>query len=221
MQNVDISLFDSYRKFVYADPQFETPGRLDLILGANVFEKIFLGRKVKLLKSLALRETIFGWVVIGQTQGKSSYQIRAFHCLDSSLQNFWELESVPQVSKHTDEESVCEQHFIDTTTCDESRQFFVKLPFKNNESNLGDSLQNARRRFLSLEKGLSKLPEVKQQYTDFINEFSTLRHMEVVPENEIGIKSSNLSTYPIIFIPRLTVLQQSSASYLMRQQKPL
>ena len=29
MQNVDIRLFDNYRKFAYADPQFETPRRID------------------------------------------------------------------------------------------------------------------------------------------------------------------------------------------------
>ena len=29
MQNVDTRLFDNYRKLVYADPQFETPRRID------------------------------------------------------------------------------------------------------------------------------------------------------------------------------------------------
>ena len=94
MQNIDISLFDNHCNFVYADPQFQTPGRIDLILGANVFEEIFLERKVELSKGLALRETIFGWVVIGQTQCKSSYQVQAFQCLDTSLQKFWELENL-------------------------------------------------------------------------------------------------------------------------------
>ena len=202
MQNIDISLFDNHCNFVYADPQFQTPGRIDLILGADVFEEVFLERKVELSKGLALRETIFGWVVIGQTQCKSSYQVQAFHCLDTSLQKFWELENVPQVSKHTDEELACEQHFLDTTTRDKGGRFFVKLPFKENESNLGDSLQNAKRRFLSLEKRLSKLPEIKQQYTDFINEFLALGHMEVVPENEIDIKPSKSFYLPHHFVTK-------------------
>ena len=60
MQNVDISFFDNYPKFVYADPQFETPGGIDLILGTDVFEEIFLERKIKHSKGLAIRETIFG-----------------------------------------------------------------------------------------------------------------------------------------------------------------
>ena len=202
MQNIDISFFDNNCNFVYADPQFQTPGRIDLILGADVFEEIFLERKVEFSKGLALRETIFGWVVIGQTQCKSSYQVQAFHCLDTSLQKFWELENVPQVSRHTDEELACEQHFLDRTTRDKSGRFFVKLPFKENESNLGDSLQNAKRRFLSLEKRLSKVPEIKQQYTDFINEFLALGHMEVVPEKEIDIKPSKSFYLPHHFVTK-------------------
>ena len=50
MQNVDISLFDDHRTFVYADPLFQTPGRIDSILGEDVFEEIFLEKKVKLSK---------------------------------------------------------------------------------------------------------------------------------------------------------------------------
>ena len=45
MQNVDISSFDDNRNLVYADPHFKTPGRIDLFLGADVFEEIFLEKK--------------------------------------------------------------------------------------------------------------------------------------------------------------------------------
>ena len=41
-QHVDNSLFDDHCDFVHADPDFQTPGRIDLILGADVFEEIFL-----------------------------------------------------------------------------------------------------------------------------------------------------------------------------------
>ena len=78
--------------------------------------------------------------------------------------------------------------------------FFVQLPFKDNGSILGDSLQTAQRRFLRLEK--DKLPEVKQHYTDFINEYLTLGHMEVVPENEIEIKSSESFYLPHHFVTK-------------------
>ena len=90
--------------------------------------------------------------MIGQTQSKSTYQVQAFHCLDTSLQEFLKLERVPQVSKHTEEELAYEQHFLATTTRENIGRFFVKLPFKENGSDLSDFLQNDQRRFLSLEK---------------------------------------------------------------------
>ena len=55
-------------------------------------------------------------------------------------------------------------------------------------------------RFPKLEKRLSELPEVKQQYTDFINEFLILGHMEVVPKNEIEINSSESFHVPHHFV---------------------
>ena len=141
--------------------------------------------------------------MIGQTQSKSTFQVQAFFCSDTSLQKFWELENVPQVSKHTDEGLACGQHFLATTTSDNNGRFFVKLPFKDNGSgDLYFSLQNARERFLSLEKRFFKLSETKQQNTDFLNEFFTLCHMEVVPENEIDINSSESFYLPHNFVTK-------------------
>ena len=45
MQNVDVSLFDNHRSIVYVDPHFQKPGRIDLVLEADVFDKIFLEKK--------------------------------------------------------------------------------------------------------------------------------------------------------------------------------
>ena len=45
-QNVDISFFDSLCNFVYADPHFQTSDRIDLIVGADVFEDIFPQKEI-------------------------------------------------------------------------------------------------------------------------------------------------------------------------------
>ena len=171
--------------------QFSKPGRIDMILGADVFEEIFLEKKITLTKSLALRETVFGWVVIGQTDVVTDVPPQTFHCLDVSLQQFLEIEEVPRISKFNEEELHCQDHYTRTTNRDETGRFVVQLPFKNNALPLGDSLSIAKKRFLTLEKRLSKLPEVKNQYIDFINEFLSLGHMEVIPTNEIDIKPAD------------------------------
>ena len=54
-QKVDLDLFEEHQNISYADPQFSKPGRIDMILGADVFEEIFLEKKITLTKSLTLR----------------------------------------------------------------------------------------------------------------------------------------------------------------------
>ena len=63
----DFNLFDEHQNVSDADLQFSKSGRKDMIFGTNVFEEIFLEKKITLSKSLALRETVFGWVVISPT----------------------------------------------------------------------------------------------------------------------------------------------------------
>ena len=191
--------------------QFSKPGRIDMILGADVFEEIFLEKKITLTKRLTLPETVFGWVVIGQTDVVTDVPPQTFHCLDVSLQQFWEIEEVPRISKFNGEELLCQDHYTRTTKRDETGRFVVQPFFKNNALPLADSLSIAKKRFLSLEKRLSKLPEVKNQYIDFINEFSSLGHMEVIPPNEIDIKPA-VSFY----LPHHFVIESDSTTTKLR-----
>ena len=81
----------------------------------------------------------------------------------------------------------------------------MKLPFKENSSNLGDSLCNAQKRFLSLEKKLDKDNSLKAKYFAFINKFIKLGHMEEVPKEQIEIFSEKS-----FYLPHHCVLKDSS-----------
>ena len=61
----------------------------------------------------------------------------------------------------------------------------VKLPFKEEVGQLGDSLQQARRQLRSLIFRLERKPELYKKYNNFINEFISLGHIEEVPDNEL------------------------------------
>ena len=55
-----------------ADPNFGVPGRIDLLLGADVFSQTVLnGRQKGPLGSLCVIETCFGWVLTGSSYGKN------------------------------------------------------------------------------------------------------------------------------------------------------
>ena len=58
-RKVDHNLFEKHQVVNYADPQFSKSGRIDMILGVDVFQEIFLEKKITLSKSLAVRETVF------------------------------------------------------------------------------------------------------------------------------------------------------------------
>ncbi|KAI8424132.1 hypothetical protein MSG28_002728 [Choristoneura fumiferana] len=62
--------------------------------------------------------------------------------------------------------------------CD--KRFIVRLPFKGNQAELGDSRELATRRLLSLERRLNKNTPLKAEYQKVLNEYFTLNHMEPV-----------------------------------------
>jgi hypothetical protein len=66
----------------------------------------------------------------------------------------------------------------------------VQLPFKNDTTPLGNSLQTATKRFIALETKLQRDPALKNSYSDFIHEYLALDHMERVPGSQIETASS-------------------------------
>ena len=209
---------DSWKKFEHwnmADPEFYKAGPIDIVLGAEVVEQFMLKRKIRMTKSSHLRDSKFGWVVIGSISSSNtpSNTLQIFHVESnpSHLEKFWQLEDVPQHYTKTKEEVLCEDHFTQTTRRDEHGRFIVKLPFKENSSKLGDSICNAKKRFLCLEKKLNKDNSLKARYTAFINEFIELGHMEEVPEKQIEI-----SPEKSFYLPHHCVLKDSSTTTKLR-----
>ena len=110
---------------------------------------------------------------------------QTFHVtLDNQLTKFWELEDVPQKTNHmTDEEKVCERLFIEKTIVKDNR-FIVQLPFKSPVV-LGDSLEQAKKRFLYLERRLDAKPDLRKIFQAFFQEFFDNDHIEEVPSAEV------------------------------------
>ena len=126
--------------------------------------------------------------------------------VEESVKKVWEIENFPSQTFQTKEEIECEVHFQETTRTENDR-FGVKLPFKKHSS-LGENLPQAMRRFESLERRLDQNPELKERYTNFIDEFRCLKHMEEVPGNEI-VKSSS----EVYYLPHhCGVLKESSTT---------
>lgn len=96
--------------------------------------------------------------------------------LDQVIQKCWTLEEIPGESNKilTPEQQSCESHFVENTKLLPIGRFQVMFPFKETPSSLGSSYDNAKRRFLSLERKLWKNDDLKAMYMDFMNEYLTL-----------------------------------------------
>ena len=68
-----------------ADPGFDKPGRIDLLLGVNVLPRVMLeGRTHSSDYSLSPTRSVYGWVVTG-TCNSASYVPRSHHCLKTQI----------------------------------------------------------------------------------------------------------------------------------------
>jgi hypothetical protein len=183
-----------------ADEEFYTPNKINILLGAEVYCRIL---KNGLLKSpngyLIAQSTYFGWILSGPVNTEENTSIISHNIVSMQttvdenelLKKFWEMESETQLNSEnilSPEEKACEDHFYKTVQRDNSGRYVVSLPFKNNDPlcKYGNSKQIAITRLRGLERSFAKNEALKRRYSEVINEYINLGHMERVPKNEIN-----------------------------------
>jgi len=197
-----------FRNLELADPFFDTPGKIDFLIGADLFAEVFDGgRKPSKEGYPTPFRTIFGWVLIGKTMMKTSSThvmsnlcLTNFPSLDSSIKKFWEIEEPPKKVHVSIDDQTTEKMFIKSVNRETSGRYVVKLPFRSEPPDLGDSYHVAARSFQNLEVRLNRDSELKAQYTNFMNEYLELGHMRSVNMNE---------EHPQYFIPHHEVFKMS------------
>lgn len=199
----------SFLSLKLADPTFDTPGKIDLLLSTRVVGDILLDGLVKGPPgSPVAQKTKLGWILSGEIPSSALSRSVCYHTVVQStdvndlLRKFWELESEPSVRNVilTEEEQKCEDFYSKTTKRDAAGRYVVKLPFKTDSPSctFGGSEVIARRRFINLEKRLLKEPAFKAQYSAVINEYILLGHAEVVPQIELGKNAFYLPHHAVV-----------------------
>ncbi|XP_055622182.1 uncharacterized protein LOC129765778 [Toxorhynchites rutilus septentrionalis] len=172
----------------FADPKFNVPGRVDIIIGGEAYWELHTGNKIHLGQDLPQAvETPFGWTICGPTSKFPSVFQTCYHVstmderLENVLQKFWELEAIRTDSNYSTAEKYCEEFYANTTTRDSSGRYVVRLPRKvNPEIILGESRSVAERRFLSLERRMERDVKLKIDYVQFMEEYETVGHMKQI-----------------------------------------
>lgn len=178
-----------------ADPDFGVPGKIDILLGIDVFTSVLCqGWRSGPIGSPSAFETSLGWVIAGPIDPSNTvpaFNVVAYHSTvlstDELLQRFWETEqSNCEQQPLSPEEKTVLDHFHHQHQRDSSGRFIVPLPKKPNAKPLGESQSSAVRRFMSLERSLRAKGQF-QQFTNVIEEYFDLNHAEPVPAKDLEI----------------------------------
>ena len=223
---IDHSHWDHIQNLTLADPTFDNPGRIDLLLGADVCANVQKSGLVRgALNQPIAQNTIFGWILYGeipQAHTKSvNVNLLAYHTqveIDTTLRKFWELEEVPSTRTISKADQWCETFFQQTHRRSDNGKYMVRLPFKTYEDStavLGTSMQSALRRFHLLEKRFLRDPQLHCDYSNVINEYKLLGQLEEESSREIG-HTNQQGNVNCCYLPHHPVLKESSSSTKLR-----
>ncbi|XP_012543645.1 uncharacterized protein LOC105841073 [Monomorium pharaonis] len=175
-----------------ADPNYQSPGPIDLILGADVYVHLIEEGVIKGPEGTPITQhTKLGWIVSGPVNNNAQPSVAyAYHVshdneLCDLLRQFWTLEECPS-SKQSPlslEEQECENYFTTTYSRDIHGRYIVKLPFKKSPSLLGDSFTKAVGAVNRFFRQFDRNPEYAQAYSEFISEYARLQHMQLVSDD--------------------------------------
>ena len=114
---IDMSCWEIPSDILLADPSYFKTQRIDMLLGAGIFFKLFMPGEFKVSNELPLlRNTKLGWIVAGSVQADNA----TAHChiatkpslssLDKLVRKFWETEAhdIP-INTLSEEEHQCEE----------------------------------------------------------------------------------------------------------------
>lgn len=195
-----------------ADTQFNKPGPIDILLGAEVFSQILKeGRITSNNKNLPTAiETVFGFVLMGNVENNISPQINSFftsvecQTLDDTLKTFWEIEEVPHKKFISAEDELCENIFIKTHTRTNTGRYMVNLPFKHSEPFFEGSREIALRRFFSIERRLLSNPQLRKDYSAFIHDYIENNHCELILDETLQDCNTFYIPHHPVFNPHST-----------------
>ncbi|GFV42478.1 DUF1758 domain-containing protein [Trichonephila clavipes] len=157
-----------------ADENFNIPGNIDLLLGAEIFYEILLPGQTNLLNTkLIFQNTVFGYIASGSIPVSSENKP---HCglikdnvdLEKTMRRFWEIENVEPETIKNKETIICEEYFQKNHTRDSTGRYIVSMPFKRDPNCLGQSKDIAFKKLNSLWNRLKREPNYLKLYRDFL-----------------------------------------------------
>lgn len=214
---IDPENFGFLNKLKLADPHFNHPGKVQLLLGVGFLVRV---RKPGLqrFRNVIAENTSLGWVVLGdcsndspQSTSQSLFLTKTVNNreLSKQIQKFFEIEEFAENIPQKPEDQLCEEKFKKSLTRCADGKLMMELPFREESDQIiGPSKHIAMRRLLILEKKLDKNPELKYAYTKTFKDYLESGHLSPVTK-----PSKEGCEY---FLPHHAVVKDSSSTTKVR-----
>ncbi|XP_044588714.1 uncharacterized protein LOC123267892 [Cotesia glomerata] len=199
------------KNIILADPQFHIPRPVDVLIGSGTTLSLLSVGQINCSQAdcdLILQKTQLGWVVAGGVNDDQNILpvICQLTDLSSQLTKFWTIEDVGSKDSRSLDDSTCENHYHQTTTRDVDGRYIVKLPFRVDNVDFGNSKNQAYKRFLSLQRRLNSDSQLKTEYNKVMQEYIDLGHMVYVPDDKT----------PGYYMPHHPIIKTSSTTTKVR-----
>ncbi|XP_018373378.1 PREDICTED: uncharacterized protein LOC108767813 [Trachymyrmex cornetzi] len=190
---VNVTDLDIPKNIKLADPNFNIPSKIDILIGAERFWELVCVGQIRLGRNKPiLQKSLLGWLVSGsinivesKKHSQTSCNLSTLEELCQTVQRFWEVENYANIKNSTSEEKYCERLFETSYMRQNDGRFVVKLPVeKEILPLLNGSREVALKRFLALERKFSYNPELRGDYITFMKEYQQLGHNESNRERE-------------------------------------
>ncbi|KAI8438475.1 hypothetical protein MSG28_010976 [Choristoneura fumiferana] len=190
-----------------ADPTFNVPSHIDVLLGADIFWHIVGGEQKTLNnKCTRLISSKLGYLIAGPVVSASvslnpvtTRSNLSISDLSAQISRFWETEELPFEADSSYGDAIAshpiETHFVENTYRQPDGRFVVRMPLIDSPDCLGSSYHMAKKRLLNLEKRFQKQPELKDNYNEFIDEYKQLGHLS---ESQLISNPNYLPHHPVI-----------------------
>ncbi|XP_043270546.1 uncharacterized protein [Venturia canescens] len=193
-----------------ADPEFLSPGSIELILGADIYGQLIREQIKRGPQGTPIAQnTVFGWIVLGPMDSSHQSAGLVHHAavdhgyqeLQDLLTQFWVQEEVSGSGEShlTPDEQECETHFLTTHKRDSDGRYVVRLLVKSASGTLGGSFHTASSCLHRLRCKLNRDSTYKGLYNTFLEEYESLGHMTRVAGNHAPLG-------PIYYLPHHGVL---------------
>ena len=124
---------------ILADPDFEKPAEIDLLIRAEFFYQLLRSGQIRIKGQSALfQETYLGWIIVGRLSGRHVFSPSLSTTCNlitfQELPILWELGSDSPSNVRSEEELACEEHYKTNVQRDETGRYCVHAsPIPNNE----------------------------------------------------------------------------------------